>query len=80
MLEGLLHELCSVLFDIMMRPNGIFELVVDNLTGALGASSAHKGHDSRTAIRIGALKYKMLIKDTTHRHYGKYVSVSRIRN
>ncbi len=39
-----------VLLDVVVRPNGLFEVVIHNHTRALGRGPSDKHHDARTAV------------------------------
>ena len=55
-LDGLLHVPGVVLLDVVVRPNGVLQLVVDHLPGSLRACPADKGHDPGAAVRVGGLQ------------------------
>ena len=44
------------LVDVVVRTNGVLQLVVDDHAGALRASAAHEQHDLAAAIGIRRLQ------------------------
>jgi hypothetical protein len=50
--DGLLHVDSFVLFDAVMRADRMLQLVVHNLSGALGAGAANKHHHSKGSNNV----------------------------
>ena len=58
MFQRFLHEFRVVLFDVVMRSNGMLELVAHDHAGSLRRRTADEEHDTTAALVIGRLQQR----------------------
>ena len=56
-LGGFLQVPGVVFLDVVMRADDVFQLVVDDHAGALGAHAAREQHHPRASVRVRALQH-----------------------
>jgi hypothetical protein len=64
-LNSLLHVLSIVFLNVMMGANGLFQIIINHLTWALGTGSSNEEHNLPTCSWVAALWRKI-------EQWGKY--------